>query len=85
MHRTESYSNELGSILNQRTLARRTQDVVPATFFSAVEFLLTHDMALLARVSPCLFKSKLGSGRQAAQVKAAGKAAPARTPGFPPY
>lgn len=25
-----------------------------ATFFSAVEFLLAHDMALLVRVSPCL-------------------------------
>lgn len=29
-------------------------------------------------------KSKLGSGRQAVQVKAAGKAAPAWTPVFPP-
>lgn len=48
------YSKELGSILNQRMLARRAQDIVPATFFSAVEFLLTHGMALLARVSPCL-------------------------------
>lgn len=29
-----AYSNELGSILNQRMLARRAQDIVPATFFS---------------------------------------------------
>lgn len=50
----KAYSNELESIINQRMLARRAQDIVPATFFSAVEFLLTNDMALLARVSPCL-------------------------------
>lgn len=83
MHRTESYSNELGSILNQRTLARRTQDIVPAIFFSAVEFIPTHDMAYW-QGSPHAFQIRAGKWKAGSTGEGSRKGCTSSDPSIPP-